>query len=161
MGKIRETGYKRYENELAQSCASTLNQRSEMCTTEIETIWNAESSLWLQRFTKPLYSIRNFPICDVMFATRITMTSWWAWWRLKLPATRLFFHPFVQAKISKNGYSKSLSFVRGIHRWPVNSPYKRPVTRKMFPFDYDIMIGVVSYDIVSWPKLFVCKTYQF
>ena len=25
--------------------------------------------------------------------------------------------------------------VRGIHRWPVNSPHKRPVTRKMFPFD--------------------------
>ena len=25
----------------------------------------------------------------------------------------------------------SLAFVRGIHRWPVNSPHKRPVTRKM------------------------------
>ena len=25
-------------------------------------------------------------------------------------------------------------FVRGIHRWPVNSPHKGPVTRKMFPF---------------------------
>ena len=31
--------------------------------------------------------------------------------------------------------SASLAFVRGIHRWPVNSPLKRPVTRKMFPFD--------------------------
>ena len=29
----------------------------------------------------------------------------------------------------------SLAFVRGIHRWPVNSPHKRPVTRKMFPID--------------------------
>ena len=27
----------------------------------------------------------------------------------------------------------------GIHRWPVNSPHKRPVTRKMFPFDDVIM----------------------
>ena len=27
----------------------------------------------------------------------------------------------------------SLSFVRGIHRWPVNSPHKWPVTRKIFP----------------------------
>ena len=34
-----------------------------------------------------------------------------------------------------------LAFVRGIHRWPVNSPHKRPVTRKMFPFD-DIMLCV-------------------
>ena len=31
--------------------------------------------------------------------------------------------------------SASLAFVRGIHRWPVNSPHKWPVTRKMFPFD--------------------------
>ena len=30
-------------------------------------------------------------------------------------------------------------FVRGIHRWPVNSPHKGPVTRKMFPFDDVIM----------------------
>ena len=27
----------------------------------------------------------------------------------------------------------SLGFVRGIHRWPVNSPNKSPVTRKIFP----------------------------
>ena len=27
----------------------------------------------------------------------------------------------------------------GIHRWPVNSPHKGPVTRKMFPFDDVIM----------------------
>ena len=33
----------------------------------------------------------------------------------------------------------SLAYVRGIHRWPVNSPHKWPVTRKMFPFDDVIM----------------------
>ena len=33
----------------------------------------------------------------------------------------------------------SLAFVRGIHRGPVNSPHKWPVTRKMFPFDDVIM----------------------
>ena len=33
----------------------------------------------------------------------------------------------------------SLAFVRGIHRGPVNSPHKWPVTRKMFPFD-DVII---------------------
>ena len=32
----------------------------------------------------------------------------------------------------KHQSSASLAFVRGIHRWPVNSPNKRPVTRKMF-----------------------------
>ena len=39
----------------------------------------------------------------------------------------------------KHQSSASLAFVRGIHRWPVNSPHKGPVTRKMFPFDDDIM----------------------
>ena len=29
----------------------------------------------------------------------------------------------------------SLAFMWGIHRWPVNSPHKGSVTRKMFPFD--------------------------
>ena len=33
----------------------------------------------------------------------------------------------------------SLAFVRGNHRWPVDSHRKRPVTRKMFPFDNVIM----------------------
>ena len=33
--------------------------------------------------------------------------------------------------------------MRGIHRWPVNSPHKGPVTRKMFPFDDVIMTKFV------------------
>ena len=36
--------------------------------------------------------------------------------------------------------SASLAFVRGIHRGPVNSSHKWPVTRKMFPFDDVIML---------------------
>ena len=40
----------------------------------------------------------------------------------------------------KHQSSASLAFVRGIHWWPVNSPHKGPVTRKMFPFDDVIMI---------------------
>ena len=35
----------------------------------------------------------------------------------------------------KHQSSATLAFVREIHRWPVNSPHKGPVTRKMFPFD--------------------------
>ena len=35
--------------------------------------------------------------------------------------------------------SASLAFVWGIHRGPVNSPHKWPVTRNMFPFDDVIM----------------------
>ena len=40
----------------------------------------------------------------------------------------------------KHQSSTSLAFVRGIHRGPVNSPHKWPVTRKMFPFDDVIML---------------------
>ena len=36
--------------------------------------------------------------------------------------------------------SASLAFVWGIHRWPLNSPHKGPVTRKMLPFDNVIMV---------------------
>ena len=40
----------------------------------------------------------------------------------------------------KHQSSAPLAFVRGIHREPVNSPHKWPVTRKMFPFDDVIMM---------------------
>ena len=40
----------------------------------------------------------------------------------------------------KHQSSASLAFVMGIHRWPVNSLHKGPVTRKMFPFDDVIML---------------------
>ena len=39
----------------------------------------------------------------------------------------------------KHQSSASLAVVHGIHRWPVNSTLKGPVTRKMFPFDDVIM----------------------
>ena len=42
--------------------------------------------------------------------------------------------------------SASLAFVWEIHRWPVNSPHKWPVTRKMFSFDDVIM----TYEDPLW-----------
>ena len=39
----------------------------------------------------------------------------------------------------KDQSSASLAFVRRVHRGPVNSPHKWPVTRKMFPFHDVIM----------------------
>ena len=43
----------------------------------------------------------------------------------------------------KHQSATSRAFLRGIHRWPGNSPNKRPVTRKMFPSDDIIMLKVV------------------
>ena len=51
----------------------------------------------------------------------------------------------IQAQMKKNHQSSaSLAFVRGIHHWPVNSPHKGPVTRKMFPFDDVIMDAITK-----------------
>ena len=44
----------------------------------------------------------------------------------------------------KHQSSVSLAFMRGIHRWPVVSPHKGPVKRKMFPFDDVIMLSVID-----------------
>ena len=46
---------------------------------------------------------------------------------------------WVNADQRKYQSSASLAFVRGIHRSPVNSPHKWPVTRKMFPFNCVIL----------------------
>ena len=46
---------------------------------------------------------------------------------------------YSDADQRKHRSSASLAFVRGIHRGPVNSPHKWPVTRKMVPVDDVIM----------------------
>ena len=55
----------------------------------------------------------------------------------------------------KHQSSASLAFVRGIHRWPVNSPHKGPVTRKMFPFDDVIM---ETQEVGSTDLIFFCSS---
>ena len=57
---------------------------------------------------------------------------------------------YSDADQRKHQSSASLAFVRWIHRWPVNSPHKGPVTRKMFPFDDVIMNGCYAPD-ACWP----------
>ena len=56
----------------------------------------------------------------------------------------------------KHQSSASLAFVRGIHRGPVNSPHKWPVTPKMFPFDDVIMV----YHALAWTAPHHCPHRQ-
>ena len=49
--------------------------------------------------------------------------------------------------------SALLAFVQGIHRWPVNSPRKWPVTRKMFSFD-----DVIMYDPIETLWVLACSS---
>ena len=55
----------------------------------------------------------------------------------------------------KHQSSASLAFVRGIHRWLLNSPHKGPVTRNMFPFDGVIMEGRLLVLVLSIPSYLI------
>ena len=52
----------------------------------------------------------------------------------------------------KHQSSASLAFVREIHRWPVNSPHKRPVTWKIFPFDDVIKVYFIYFLLIIQQK---------
>ena len=56
---------------------------------------------------------------------------------------------YSDADQRKHQSSASLAFVRGIHRGPVNSPHKWPVTRKMLPFDDVIMSYIVCTTVID------------
>ena len=60
---------------------------------------------------------------------------------------------YSNADQRKHQSSASLAFVRGIHRWPVNSPHKWPLTGKMFPFDDVIMPSMIK--VGSWGRFSV------
>ena len=73
-------------------------------------------------------------------------------------ASRLFAQPFVQAQIKENiTIPASLAYVRGIHRSPVDSPRKGPVTRKCFHL---MTSSCVTHHGMSswWPLLGVCPS---
>ena len=59
----------------------------------------------------------------------------------------------------KHQSPESLTF-RGIYRWPVDSPHKGPVTRKMFPFD-DVITSTepLSSDRASIAEMSVEKSF--
>ena len=74
---------------------------------------------------------------------------------------------YSDADQRKHQSSASLAFVRGIHRGPVNSPNKWPVTRKMFPFDdvimYCMSLGLNVFN--TWEKFLLrvafCQQYVY
>ena len=61
--------------------------------------------------------------------------------------TIVFSTVYLDTDQRKHQSSASLAFVRGIHRRPVNSPHKWPVTRKIFPFDDVIMRACVRVEV--------------
>ena len=81
--------------------------------------------------------------------------------------TIIYLTAYWGADQRKHQSSASLAFVRGIHRRPVNSPHKWPVTRKMFPFDDVIMYFVITgitttttFTVSSDYKVFILITFR-
>ena len=92
------------------------------------------------------------------FIMSITMTPTWAWWCLKSPVSRMFTLLCIQgADQRKYQSSASLAFVRGIHRRPVNSQHKWPLTPKMFPFDDVIMCRCLSVAMPPESNVLITK----
>ena len=54
----------------------------------------------------------------------------------------------------------ALAFVREIHRWPVNSPHKWPVTRKIFPFD-DVIMSRELLICLFWIWVLMCDNNKY
>ena len=78
------------------------------------------------------YVLENINYCDVVMTMMVTQVT----------SLRIIYSTvYSGADKRKHHSSASLAFVRGIHRWPVNSLHIGPVTRKMFPFD----------DVIMWP----------
>ena len=100
----------------------------------------------------PCWPCAPFPFTDLMHYTDVTMSP------MASQITSLgivYSTVYSGADQRKHESSASLAFMRRIHRGPVNSPHKRPVTRKMFPFDDVIM----EYPIVK-PSLAGLKEEQ-
>ena len=104
------------------------------------------TSAWLWQAIRQLAYDQSYTRGAYVSSTITTVTSSWAWWHLISLTSQLFTEPFVQAR--KHQSSTSLVFVRGIHQWLVNSPHKRPVMRKMFPFD-DVIMFTLDEDGVQ------------
>ena len=115
-----------------------------------------------QRVCTRHYLKQRWPSCSVIWCNKFTMSGYTVW--KQFPSLLKRYHysdaikntmasqitgvPIVCSTVGsgaaqrKHQSSTSLAFVWGIHWCPVNSPHKRPVTRKMFPFDDVIMINL-------------------
>ena len=58
--------------------------------------------LWCHRSSMKQPKSQTGDSTKLIDAISIAMTSWWARWRLKSPASRVFVQPFVQTQIKEN-----------------------------------------------------------
>ena len=120
---------------------------------------------WIIFSLKRVPSIYRFLFCDhygdvIMGTIASQITS----------LTIVYSTVYSDADQRKHQSSASLAFAWGIHRGPVNSPHKWPVTRKMFPFDDVIMFRIwlkriyfstAGYQLSQWGRVtHICVNIQ-
>ena len=79
-----------------------------------------QRSLHLIQYDQCLLSfvlIRLYDLSWWIHAIHITMTSQWAWWRLRSPASRLFTQPFIRVRIKEN--------IKPPRYWPLCGEFTR------------------------------------
>ena len=102
------------------------------------------SAKYLKRQNTPVYLCVHSFVSHVKHYIDVIMTT------MASQITRLtvvYSIVYSGADQGKHQSSASQAFVRGIHRWPGNSPHKWPATRKMFPFDGVIMLMNMALSI--------------
>ena len=110
--------------------------KGQWCGALVFSLMSAWSNCWTnKRVSSELRFLGSHYTDAIMVAIASQITS----------LTIVYSTVFSGADQRKHQSSASLAFVRRIHRWPMNSLHKRPVTRKMFPFDDVIMCsGVIQ-----------------
>ena len=88
---------------------------------------------WLSSWDSSLIDLNHYN--DVIMSTMASQIT---------SLTIVYSTVYSGADQRKHQSSASLAFVLGIHRWPVNSLHKGPVTRKMFPFD-DVIMHLIKH----------------
>ena len=77
----------------------------------------------------------------------ITVTSWWARWRLKSPASRLFTQPFIQAQIKEN--------IKDPRHWPLWGGIHRSRGNVSIWWRHHLRL----YPSHGWFKLMACRIF--
>ena len=88
------------------------------------------SGIWKGKVKRPEWT-NNKHHSDVIMGTMASQIT---------SLTIVYNNRLERRRSKKTSKLRVTGLCEGIHRWPVNSPHKGPVTRKMFPFDDVIMI---------------------
>ena len=105
--------------------------------------WCSERNWWKKQNILVVGSGNTYHYCDVVMGAMASQIT-----SLTVVYSTIYLGPDQW----KHQSSASLTYVWGIHRWPVNSPHRGPITRKMFPFDDVIMLSHRSV-LILWKAL--------